>query len=193
MANIKFSQIYCILILIITISSCTPKVSKNFECIDDGWKRKAMFSISEKYMKYKETHDLERKRYSEVDLFIKFEDIDRYPFGIGIDKLKRDVELKKIKYDSIVCRTKQTSKHIDPGYLYPNYYFLFENGKIKRAYIFNPSSLELSISTDSLTNLSEIFQNTYNKIDGDDQSLIIFTTIKPNWEFEIGKIIINSY
>lgn len=151
-----------------------------------------MFSLSERYVRYKEKYDLEEKRHSEIDLFIKFEEINRYPFGLGFDKLKNEIESKKIKFDSILCLGSQSSDNINLEYLYPNFFYIFKNSKIINVIIFDPNSFDLTNSDDNLSNLKKMYLEDNNKTDGDDMSLLIFTKIKPDWSFEISKIIINN-
>ncbi len=172
--------------------SCSRKLQISIDVIDTKWKKETMFSLSERYMRYKEKHDLDKKRHSEIDLFIKFDDINRYPFGIGFDKLKGDVELKKIKFDSIVCLGAQSSDNINPEYIYPHYFYVFKNSKIIHVFIFDPNSFDLTVSDDKLYDLEEMYLKDNNKTDGDDMSLLIFTKIKPDWSFEIAKFVINN-
>ena len=185
---------YCYIILLsLLYISCSRKLHNSIDVIDTKWKKEAMFNLSERYMRYKEKHDLEKKRHSEIDLFIKFDDINRYPFGNAFMKLQKEIESSKIKFDSIMCVGTQSSGSFDPEYLYPNYFYVFRNGKLIHVFIFDPYSFDLTSSDDTLSNLEEMYLTDNNKTDGDDLSLLIFTKIKPDWEFEINKFVINSY
>lgn len=176
--------------LILLTTSCISK-----KCLDNSdtkWKGEAMYNLSERYVKYKESHDLTRKRHSEIDLFIKIDDIYRYPFGLGLNKLKNEIVRSKIKFDTIVSVISQSGGSIDPEYLYPNYFYVFKNNKLINVFIYEPTTLVMEHSQESLESLNKMYLKDGNKLDGDDMSLLIFTKIKPNWSFEISKIIINN-
>ncbi len=184
------------LILLMVFSffqSCSAQSPLNYNELDSKWKKEAMYSLSERYMRYREKHDLERKRYSEIDIFMKFDGIYKFPFGKGIEKLKDEVESRKIVFDSIICLTKQSSLSFDPEYVYPNYYYIFKNDKLIKVLIFEVETSSLIESEDSHSNLQKMFTTSHSMVNGDDQSLLIFTKIKTKWELEISKIVINSY
>lgn len=183
-----------IFLLGFAVISCSKNLYNNDEVIyiDTRWKKEALITLSKKYMRYKETHDLEKKINSEIDLYMKFDDINRYPYGIGIEKIKKEVENKKIRFDSIVCVTTQVIG-IDPTMLYSNLYFIFKNGEIASGYEFYPETLEFRKSGMSLTELNNSYKYHIRQEDGDDMSLLVFTTFNPKLDFKISKITINYY
>ncbi|HMT53845.1 MAG TPA: hypothetical protein PKD16_10480 [Saprospiraceae bacterium] len=191
--KIKLKSILIFLLFGLVFVSCNSHLHLEDDYIDVKWKKESMINLAERFMKYKESHDLDRKRHGEIDLFMKFEDINRYPFGVGFKKLQQEIKSKKIKFDSIMCLTTQTSRSFDPEYLYPNYFYIFNNDKLIKVLIFEPTTLELTESDNILSNLEEMFLTDYKKTDGDDLSLLIFTKIRSDWQFEISKIVINSY
>jgi uncharacterized lipoprotein YehR (DUF1307 family) len=172
--------------------SCSAQSALNYTELDLKWKKDAMFMLSERYMRYKEKHDLERKINSEIDLFIKFNDINRYPIRQGIEKLKNEIESKKIVFDSIIFLIEQSSRQSDLDYLYPASYYIFKDDKIIKYFFIDAYDFKLSESEWTMED-KEHYEYVINKSDGDDMALLIFTVINPNWEFEINKIVINSY
>lgn len=185
-------KFHTFLMMCLLFTSCKTNVYNIIEFKDLKWKNETMYRLSERYMRYKENNDLNKTRHSEIDIFMKFDDINRYPFGIGLEKVKVEIATKKIGFDSIMCMTTQSSGSFDPEHLYPNYYFVFAKGKLKDVLIFEPQSLELSKSNETLQELNDRFLKVHKRKDGNDLSLLVLTKILPKWDFEISKIVINN-
>lgn len=178
-------------IFLALISCKSPKIW--VEVLDLSWKNKAIEIMSKRYSSYMQSRLNDTLNNYATDIYYKIADINRYPFGIGFDNLIKEIESKKINFDSIICITKQSTKGFNPDYLYPNYYYIFKGGKLVKVLIFDAESLRLTESDDSLFNLEEMFFILNKKKDWIDQSLLIFTTILPDSEYKVSKIVINSY
>lgn len=181
------------ILICILIQSCTATNFNRFIELEYRWKKDIMLNLSGRYVDYINIRPRDSIHNYELDMYNKFIYINRYPFGLGFNKLKNEIESKKISFDSIICLTTQTSTSFDPEYLHSNYYYTFNKGKIINVFIYEPELLEFKESDDTLSNLKEMFLVDDSKTDGDGLSLLIFTKIKQDWEFEISKIIINSY
>lgn len=190
--KLVFKIIY-ILAVIFYLAACSTHLAIKNSCIDSEWKRISMLEISKKYMNYQEKFDPYYKRPPEVALYAKFYDLNRYPFGDAFGKLQSELTLNKISFDSIICSTLQYDFGSNPEYLYPNTYSIFLKGKIIAKYTHDPEKLILEKENDfNLEECMNLFEKMSNKTDGDDLSLIVLTKIKPDWTFEISKVIINS-
>lgn len=182
-----------IILVLNLIQSCSAQSALNYNELDLKWKKDVMFQLSGRFVDYIKVRPRDSEHNYELDMYNKFIDINRYPFGTGIAKLKHEVESEKIVFDSIICLTKQSSLSFNPEYLYPNYYYMFKNGELIKVLIFKVESLNLSESDKTHSNLEKMFETAHSKTDGNDSSLLIFTKINPNWKIEISKIVINSY
>lgn len=187
---------FTILALVFNFFSCCQKVPNYVVDYDKlNWKNLATERLLKEYVLYKKQgfRPNDSCYHTSLDLYYKISDINRYSFGHGMKVLKKEIESRKINFDSIVSLTIQTSRSIDPEYLYPNYFHIFKNGKLVEVLIFDQETFNLSKSEDDLFNLEEMFLKDSMKNNGDDLSLLILTKININWEFEISKIVINSY
>lgn len=181
------------ILIFIFIQSCTLTSQNTFIELDSKWKKEVMLGLSGKYVDYIKVRPRDSIHNYELDMYNKFLDINRYPFDVGFMQLKKEIESKIINYDSIICITKQLSSNFDPEYLHSNYYYVFKNSKIINVFIFEPELLELKESNDNLYDLEKMFLGDNIKTDEDGMSLLVFTKIKPDWSFDIVKIVINSY
>ncbi|MBK8626928.1 MAG: hypothetical protein IPN86_15585 [Saprospiraceae bacterium] len=181
-----------IFIILISINGCTNfHISRD---ISRDWNNITVENLAKTYVQYKKNglRQTDSCYESTLDLYYKIIDINRYPFGIGLEKVKVEIATKKIGFDSIMCMTTQSSGSFDPEHLYPNYYFVFAKGKLKDVLIFEPQSLELSKSNETLQELNDRFLKVHKRKDGNDLSLLVLTKILPKWDFEISKIVINN-
>lgn len=191
MKNLKF----IIIGIIISFLGCRTKAIVNIYDNDKyNWKiRTTELLLKEyEYYKMKGFRSNDSCYHSSLDLVYKINDINRYPFDIGINKIKEEIENKKIRFDSIVCVTTQVIG-IDPSMIYENLYFIFEKGSVKSLYEFYPESYEVRKPEMDILEINDSYKYHISQVDGDNMSLLIFTTFKPNWEYEISKITINYF
>ncbi len=181
----------CLILLIISIlisnrlegQSCAQQMN------DAVWKKDVMLALSKRYIGYNESGG---KSKIELDLYWKFNDLNRFPFGTGMHKLKEELTSKKIVFDSIICKIEQNTYASNIDYLYPAFYYVFKDGRFFKLYLFN--AYDTSISEFDWTKQDEeYFIEDWSKTDNIFKSLLVFTKIYPDWRFEISKIIINSH
>lgn len=183
--KIHLRVLFCCILI-----SC--KTTHNFDYIGANWKNQAIYELSHRYTEYVKNFNLGQNRRSEVDLFYKIEEIIRYPSNYSFQELIKHIKDQNISFDSIVCVSMQSNLGSNSEYLYPNYHYVYKNNKIVDVIIFDPNNLKLIKTENSLSELKEMLLNDLQKTDGFERSLLIITTIKPNWSFEISKIIINN-
>ncbi|HMT53847.1 MAG TPA: hypothetical protein PKD16_10490 [Saprospiraceae bacterium] len=177
---------------IIFILACKSTKTLDYTESDLKWKKDAMLEISKRFVDYINIRPRDSIHNYELDMYNKFIDIERYPFGIGIKNIKKEVENKKIRFDSIVCVTTQIIG-IDPSMIYENLYFIFEKGSVKSLYEFYPESYKIRKPEMDILEVNNSYKYHISQVDGDNMSLLIFTTFKPNWEYKISKITINYF
>jgi hypothetical protein len=179
-------------LIFILFESCTSQSALNYNELDLKWKKDVMLQLSSQFIDYIKVRPRNAEHNYELDMYNKFLDIDRYPFGKEIMKLKGHIESRNIVFDSIICLSSQTGVKLEPEALDSNCYYLFGNGKLVKLFMFDLEELKISEYEGTLE-YQEFYSKELSKTDGNDNSLLIFTKIKPNWEFEIKKIVINSY
>ncbi len=160
---------------------------------DQTWKADALFTLAERYIMYKKSYDLGTKRTSESDLYWKFHDLNRFPFGIGLHKLKEELTSKKIVFDSIICEIEQNIHGSNPELLLPAVYYVFKDGRIVKLLFFDAEDLSISDRDWTILEYEEMYMKSMTMTDNVFYSLLVFTKIYPDWRFEINKIVINSH
>lgn len=108
--------------------SCSAKSALNYNELDSKWKKDVMLRLSSQFIDYIKVRPRNAEHNYELDMYNKFLDIDRYPFGKEIMKLKDHIESRNIVFDSIICLSSQTGVKLDPEALDSNCYYLF--GKV---------------------------------------------------------------
>lgn len=183
-------NLICLLLFLI-IHSCKIKQAIVYSQNDLLWKKEVMLNLSGRFVDYIKIRPRDSIHNYEQDMYNKFIDLDRYPFGDGFVKVQSVIEKSKINFDSIVCTTMQYGMSFNPEYLYPNTYYVFKNGKIIKEFEHNAENLELK-EIESGNKLNN-FNTIYNKKDNNSSSLLVFTTIYSDWKFKVSKTIINPY
>jgi hypothetical protein len=179
-------------LIFLLFESCSSQSALNFHELDLKWKKDVMLQLSNQFVDYIKVRPRDAEHNYELDMYNKFIDINRYPFGKEIMKLKDYVESRKIVIDSIICLSSQTGIKLDPEALDRNCYYLFDNDKLIKLFVFDLEELKIS-EYDVTHEYHEFYRKEVSKTDGNDNSLLIFTKFYPNWDFEIKKIVINSY
>jgi len=160
---------------------------------DETWKADAFLALAERYVSYKKSYNLVNNWGYATDLYSKFHDLNRFPFGAGMHKLKEDLTSKKIVFDSIVCEIEQTVSHSNFELLLPAAYYIFKDGKIIKLLLFEPEDVTFSEVDWEQEVKEEMYSKSIKMKDNAFLSLLVFTKIYPNWKFEINKIVINSH
>lgn len=182
-----------IIFVTLFISGCKVTYIDKFYINDFKWKQITIEELSRKYSVYVRPRMSDTSNNFIADLSYKIIDLNRYPFGDGLKKLKDEISSKKIPFDSIICSTFQYGLSLNQEYLFPNCYSVFHKGQIIKQYFHEPQNLVLeeNFELDSNEALND-FNTLMIKPDGDNSSLYIITKINCDWSFEITKVIINA-
>jgi len=163
------------------------------EVRDQTWKEDALFALAERYMMYKKSYVLAGSNSYETDLYWKFYELNKFPFGAGMHKLKEELTSNIIVFDSIICEIEQNTHGSNPELLLPAAYYIFKDGAISKLLWFDADDLNISKLDWTEDEYEKMYSKSITKTDDVFFSLLIFTKIYPDWKFEINKIVINSH
>ena len=191
--RIKNRRIIISIALLTFLSIAVKGQSSIQQVVDETWKEKALFALADKYMTYRKSYKLSARNSYSYDFYWKFYDLNRFPFGTGLHKLKEELKANKIVFDSIICEIEQNVSHSNFELLLPAAYYIFEDGKIVKLLLFDADALSFSEANWEYEVKEEMYRKSITKTDNVFYSLLIFTKIYPDWRFEISKITINSH
>lgn len=174
---------------ILLVLSC-----KSFHLSDNSfdlfWKSTAITKLIDKYPHYWD----EMKRDSclsrpDIDLYLKVHEINSSPIGEAFKKVKGYCKKNNIVPDSIYFIYFQWLSDPDPSLKAPSHYYLFSSSKLTVVEVSmeNINDRILLFDMDYST-----FRKVYDIKEGCDLSLIVFTKIYKNWNWDIVKVVINS-